>query len=464
MACGFRRSQLRWPLDHRAPRPSLLGGALQDLTVPQRARFSELIQTLRGSSGGVGGTPMIALDTETTGLGQNAGTIAFLVGIAWFEEEVLVVEQWTLTQLSAEAAMLRSLCQQLDVLAGPSTVLLTFNGASFDLPLLRARCRRHDLSSTALAASHVDLLLPARRLWREQMPDCRLATLERTCLGVVRCDDIGGHAIPQAYWSWLEGPEEPEASATLQRVHVHNQVDLLTLPALAAEIVSVIESPKDVAQALRVARLQIARGDQDAALRVLEKWLPAAGEARQVDAPVEAVVRPAHRHALGGIGERMLRLGLVAGGRGGPVVSRLRALDDVERRRAGVGVPEERRGASAGERGGAGPAGITGQGARAGGADLGPEGRQAWALAAKLLRRRGDDAQSATIWARLCDLRPGDPEAHEALAKLLEHRLQDLPRALRVACASSSPCPRRVARLRRKLAKHSRREPDSVYG
>ncbi|HGG58125.1 MAG TPA: tetratricopeptide repeat protein [Nannocystis exedens] len=89
---------------------------------------------------------------------------------------------------------------------------------------------------------------------------------------------------------------------------------------------------------------------------------------------------------------------------------------------------------------------------------------QAWALVAKLLRRRGDLAQSATIWARLCELRPGDPEAHEALAKLLEHHLHDLPRALRVASASSVPCARRLARLRRKLAKHSRREPDSVYG
>jgi len=479
---------------------------------------------LRGAAAqGGGGTPMIALDTETTGLGNDAGTVAFLVGAAWFERaehgrEVLVVEQWSLLRLSAEAAMLRSFAGQLVELAGPSTVLLTFNGASFDLPLLRARCHRGGVDAAVLEGAHVDLLLPARRLWRDEHDDCRLSTLERSRLGVARADDVDGSQIPQAYWSWLETPEDPSASALLERVHVHNQVDLLTLPALAAEIAEVVRSPSGLAEAVRVARLEIARSDEPAALRVLRPWLPplealsvraelehllgsvspssvegSRSQARTKTAEPPASTRladprgsrgsgraapcsepPALRHALGGVGERMARLGVVAGARRGPTVTRLRAGESAHVRAdreheqsvgGGFAVSVRPRDAPI-------PASGSSDAISSDLRGLSHDERRAWVLGAKLVRRSGDDARSAALWAQMCRRAPGDPEAHEALAKLLEHRLGglmgdlrgNLQAALAVASASSAPCPRRLERLRRKVAKHSRREPDSVYG
>ncbi len=452
-----------------------------------------------GSEATRGGTPMIAIDTETTGVGHNSGTIAFLIGAAWFVGDELVVEQWTLTRLSAEAAMLRSFAARLDELAGPSTVLLSYNGASFDLPLLEARCRRARVECATLGASHIDLLLPARRLWREVEPDCRLSTLERSRLGVVRRDDIAGHEIPDAFWRWL-GEPEGEAAARIEQVRVHNQVDLLTLPALAAEIAAVIRAPGGPAEALRVARLEVARGDRPAALRALEAWLPELGEPGETallrdllapfdtpavasgverrgaaPPPTKAARRSAgaqempRAHALGGLGERMARLGVVAPGQGRePGLTRLRSGDRQPLRATG---PQRREA----------PAIIAPPpaGKPEASAPLAPEVRQVWGLAAKLLRRGGDDARSAVLWARICLRAPGDPEAHEGLAKLLEHRLGELLRsggpsgwtraqtlasALAVTRASSAPCPRRLARLRHKLAKHSRAVPDSVYG
>lgn len=441
---------------------------------------------------------MIAIDTETTGVGHNSGTIAFLLGAAWFVGDELVVEQWTLTRLSAEAAMLRSFAARLDELAGPSTVLLSYNGASFDLPLLEARCRRARVECATLGARHIDLLLPARRLWREEEPDCRLSTLERSRLGVFRHDDIAGHEIPEAFWRWLDEPDG-EAAERIEQVRVHNQVDLLTLPALAAEIAAVIRSPSSPAEAIRVARLEVARGDRGAALRALEAWLPELGNPGEtallrdllapfdtprgdsgVDRrgatppPAKATQRAAgpqempRAHALGVLGERMARLGVVAPGQGRePALTRIRSgerqpLPATARRHdtpASIGPP---------------PAGKPERSA-----PLAPEIRRLWGLAAKLLRRGGDDARSAVLWARICLRAPGDPEAHEGLAKLLEHRLaellghggpcgwtraQALASALAVTRASSAPCPRRLARLRHKLAKHSRAVPDSVYG
>ncbi|MEZ4385755.1 MAG: ribonuclease H-like domain-containing protein [Nannocystaceae bacterium] len=116
---------------------------------------------------------------------------------------------------------------RLDALAGPGTTLVTFNGASFDLPLLRQRLRRYGVIATHLAATHIDLLLPARRLWRELEPDCRLGTLERSRLGVSRQGDVAGGEIRRRTGAGSRIPPSPRRSALLiERVHVHNVVGL----------------------------------------------------------------------------------------------------------------------------------------------------------------------------------------------------------------------------------------------
>ncbi|MCB9702275.1 MAG: ribonuclease H-like domain-containing protein [Myxococcales bacterium] len=504
---------LRFPLAPGGARAPLLGGALGRLHLPTATRWSAIDRVLSAAASTVegGGAPMIALDTETTGVSTNAGTIAFLIGVAFFEAEALVVEQWLLHRLAAEAAMLRALAAALDARCGPASALVTFNGASFDLPLLRTRFARAGLSPAFLGARHLDLLLPARRLWQGEGPDCRLTTLERRHLGVVRRDDVEGHAIPPAFWRWIEAPQERAAAALIDRVCAHNQVDLITLPALAEVIAATLEGPRSLAEALRVARLEHGRGEDARAVEVLGPWLPALDEldalavdgaptparadggaeeraaqrregedARAAEPPVRAVAArgvhtPTGRHALGGVRERMARLGIGAGPgpRALPQVRRIRA--DGERGERGEGdpvvdPPAALRGEARSEPPTATASRPPGEGTRGARASaerpMAPPAvlREAWAMAARALRRLGEDRRAAGLWAAICRAAPGDAEAHEALAKLLEHRLGDLPRALAVTLASSAPSPRRLARLRRKLAKHSHGAAESVYG
>lgn len=364
---GFVRRVVDWPLLSGA-RPALLGGALARLPLPDAGQFRALApQLLTGASPGEHGSPVVFLDVETTALDRGAGALAFMVGIAALVDGALRVEQWILTRLSAEAAMLAEVLARVGALAGPGAVLASFNGASFDVPLLRARLRRGGVEPAALERPHLDLLPPSRRMWRGRGPDCRLVTLERTQLGVRRVHDIAGHEIPAVFWAWLRRPEDPETRAVMGRVADHNLADLVTLPALAATIAGCLRAPADLDMAIRAAEHCLAGGRRGDALAVLETWLPAV--------------------------------------------------------RRGGGSPVQR--------------------------------RRALMLTADLLRRdldaRPGRARAAELWAEVCRISPGDPDAHEALAKHLEHHVGDLARALEVARASAAPCPRRLARLQRKL-------------
>jgi uncharacterized protein YprB with RNaseH-like and TPR domain len=224
--------------------PGILGGALVGLCWPDAAAWAEITAALHRPKGGEmalgprsdGRPAFVALDTETTGLGGAAGTLAFMIGLAWPEAEGMVIEQWWLRALGGEAAMLRAVAARLSALRGPQTSLLTFNGLSFDLPLLRRRFARHRVDQGALGGSHLDLLPPARRLGRAPGGDARLTTLERAHLGVIREGDVEGSAIPAAFWRWLEAPGDPGASAVISQIHAHNAVDLAVLPALAAAL------------------------------------------------------------------------------------------------------------------------------------------------------------------------------------------------------------------------------------
>ncbi|MBK8263593.1 MAG: ribonuclease H-like domain-containing protein [Nannocystis sp.] len=248
--------------------PGILGGALVGLRWPDAAAWAEITAALhrpkegemalgprsdgpdlerdllRRRMGGEmalgprsdGRPAFVVLDTETTGLGGAAGTLAFMIGLAWPEAEGMVIEQWWLQALGGEAGMLRAVAARLSGLRGPQTALLTFNGLSFDLPLLRRRFARHRVDQGALGGSHLDLLPPARRLGRAPGGDARLTTLERAHLGVIREGDVEGSAIPAAFWRWLEAPSDPGASAVISQIHAHNAVDLAVLPALAAAL------------------------------------------------------------------------------------------------------------------------------------------------------------------------------------------------------------------------------------
>jgi uncharacterized protein YprB with RNaseH-like and TPR domain len=167
---------------------------------------------------------VLCFDTETTGLAGGTGTRAFMIGAADWQRGALRVRQLTITTLAAEAAMLREFARWLE----PGHVLVSYNGKSYDAPLLATRYRLARLPSPLAGRAHVDLLHPCRRRYRGVWENCRLATIEHRVLGVVREDDLPGAQAPRAWLDYLRGG----AATDLRRVATHNAQDLRSLAAL----------------------------------------------------------------------------------------------------------------------------------------------------------------------------------------------------------------------------------------
>ena len=163
------------------------------------------------------------LDTETTGLGGGAGTLAFLLGLAWFDDEGLVLEQLLLMSPAEEPALLYHLEQRLQ----ECELLVTFNGKSFDWPLLQGRYVMNHLPVPA-SLPHLDLLHIARRLHKKRVGSVTLKRLESEVLGLERGPDIDGAEIGPRYAHFLRTGDE----AALSIVVEHNAIDVLSMLAL----------------------------------------------------------------------------------------------------------------------------------------------------------------------------------------------------------------------------------------
>lgn len=169
------------------------------------------------------------LDTETTGLAGGTGTVPFLIGVGWFEDESMRIQQLFLPELGREAPMLNWLRERVQ----ESSCLVSFNGKTFDWPLLRSRFVLNRVRAPALPP-HLDLLHCARRVLRPRLKSVRLVELERRVLGMHREDDVSGALIPQLYFDYLDGGDV----APIAKVIEHNANDLIALAALLAELVS----------------------------------------------------------------------------------------------------------------------------------------------------------------------------------------------------------------------------------
>ncbi len=173
------------------------------------------------------------LDTETTGLSGGTGTYAFLVGLAWWDAGGLQVEQLFLRDFAEEHSILHEVAARL----AERPVLVTFNGKTFDWPLLENRFTMTRAIAVPQLAAHLDLVHPARALWRPRLGSVRLVDLERYVLdprrlGWHRDDDVASTVIPQQYFDYLRGgPVEP-----LVAILRHNQMDLRGLAALFGKI------------------------------------------------------------------------------------------------------------------------------------------------------------------------------------------------------------------------------------
>ncbi len=173
------------------------------------------------------------LDTETTGLAGGTGTYAFLVGLGWWDAGGLQVEQFFMRDFTEEYSLLHELATRV----AERPVLVTFNGKCFDWPLLENRFTMTRTIATPKLAAHLDLLHPARALWKLRLGSVRLVELERHVLDAPRLgwhreDDVASAMIPQYYFDYLRGG----SAAPLAWVVKHNQMDLRGLAALLGKI------------------------------------------------------------------------------------------------------------------------------------------------------------------------------------------------------------------------------------
>ena len=171
---------------------------------------------------------LVCLDTETTGLAGGTGTCAFLIGLGAPQGVQFAVRQYFLRDYPEEKAILVALAKTLEAYDG----VITFNGKTFDIPLLETRYALARLKSPFTRLVHLDLLHPARRLWKLRLESCELQHLEKNILGIHREGDVDGSEIPAIYFDYLR-TGDPKGLAP---VFYHNTLDIVTLAALAVEL------------------------------------------------------------------------------------------------------------------------------------------------------------------------------------------------------------------------------------
>lgn len=183
---------------------------------------------------------LLFVDTETTGLSSAAGTLVFLLGAAEVDGTQLRLEQMLLTQVSAEQAMLDWFNRKCQT----KTHLVSYNGKSFDVPLLATRFRMARLASDLLEKSHIDLLHWIRRCHKQHMPDCRLPSAEQHCLGFTRSDDLPGSEAPFVWQEMLRFGQTHRVQPLVQ----HHAWDIISLLGLLhyVETALMCENPSEL--------------------------------------------------------------------------------------------------------------------------------------------------------------------------------------------------------------------------
>ena len=175
------------------------------------------------------------IDTETTGLAGGTGTYAFLIGVGYFEGDAFRLQQFFMRDYDEEPALLHHLAETFDALQG----IVSFNGRAFDLPLLETRFLLSRLRPDLLDAPHLDLLHPARRIWKSRLPSCALSSLEANVLDVHRDGrDVPGMLIPYMYFRFLETSDASEIS----RIFYHNAQDILSLVTLTSRLAALYQA------------------------------------------------------------------------------------------------------------------------------------------------------------------------------------------------------------------------------
>jgi uncharacterized protein len=198
---------------------------------------------------------MAYLDTETTGLNGGAGTYVFAAAVARPIDCGLRLAQLFLPQPGREAAFLHRLREELDAAEG----LASFNGGSFDLPVLRTRWVMARMPGELASLPHVDLLTLVRALYRHRMESCTLRIVEERLLGYERDDPVAGALVPDAYFAYLQRGYSPMLEAVLE----HNRLDVISLVHLHSRLLSRLEGADagmDASDWLALGRHRLRRG------------------------------------------------------------------------------------------------------------------------------------------------------------------------------------------------------------
>lgn len=238
------------------------------------------------------------LDTETTGLAGGAGTIPFLVGIGRFTAGAFEVEQLVLERAGEEAPLLEYLRSRIE----DASCIITYNGKSYDWPLLRTRYVLNRVPMTAPRA-HVDLLHAARRIYRRRLQRTRLIDLESDVLGFERVDDVGGAQIPEIYFRFLRDRNPAPLAGVLE----HNVHDIVALTGILSRLADgyralrldedgrdrlgyaeVAERHRDHARAAKFAQAAAVAEGGDTECRVRARLLEARVARRERDVEAEA--------------------------------------------------------------------------------------------------------------------------------------------------------------------------------
>lgn len=228
----------------------------------------------------------VFFDIETTGLSGGAGTVAFLVGCGWFEAEAFRVRQWLMLGPAGERPLLDALGRTMD----DASLLVTFNGRTFDVPFMETRWAFHRQSTPTEDVPHLDMLPAARRLWsrREDDPSCSLTALERSVLGFHRVGDVPGFEIPVRYFQFLRTGDPSVIEGVLE----HNRLDLISLAAVTAHALQLAaEGPRwcrEACEQLGLGHLYERQGDM---VRAEEAFVMAADSADDRELRAQALER-----------------------------------------------------------------------------------------------------------------------------------------------------------------------------
>lgn len=226
------------------------------------------------------------LDTETTGLAGGTGTVAFLVGAGFFREGSFVVRQYFMPDYAFEAPMLLHL---KELMSGRGS-LVTFNGKTFDIPIIQTRMIMNRIRQEGWEPLHADLLHPCRRLWKEAVGSCRLSSLEEAVLGFAREGDVPGSLIPEIYFQYLRNRD----FGPIEKILEHNLSDVVSMAALLVKMWEQVELAQcrrlsDPAACRSLGRIHESRGESAQAAEFYEKALGCGGKSAWKDAVMKSL-------------------------------------------------------------------------------------------------------------------------------------------------------------------------------